>query len=454
MSWNCPRCGRADNQDNQNSCSCGYQKEDSFGQLEQEALKADRLSVHYTTLGVLPNASIDEIKERCKELVKQWHPDQFQDDPVKHAKASARMQEFKKAYEAIIAARNAPNPEQPPQPKTTFATPPPPQPPPIPESVNRGNLGLFKKINPHIYCFGFCGGILSLILGVMLFSSSAFLGGLLILFGGIGPLVAGIYGLMGLSRCWSILQGTTAQTTPMKAVGFLFIPFFNLYWIFIAYAGLAKDANSFMEKQGLSKRINYNLAVAACVVSLIPYLNLLSFILFAILFYQIAAVNNEIIDRWDELSEHPAKSDSGMLVVIIVVAVLGFTAIIGILAAIAIPQYVTYRDKGADFAVKADSRKLGDKLDAYYQKNNSYPATLDELGPADAFKPSPNVNVNYKANCEPPDSSARPKCDDYEVRLSHNNSTKIYLSKKNRMLHSKQKTAADDSFSPVNSGTR
>jgi hypothetical protein len=38
-----------------------------------------------------------------------------------------------------------------------------------------------------------------------------------------------------LYRAWKCLQpGGLARTTPGKAIGFLFIPFFNLYWIFQA----------------------------------------------------------------------------------------------------------------------------------------------------------------------------------------------------------------------------
>lgn len=47
-----------------------------------------------------------------------------------------------------------------------------------------------------------------------------------------------------LYRAWQCLQpGGLARTTPGKAIGFLFIPFYNLYWIFQAIHGLAVDWN-------------------------------------------------------------------------------------------------------------------------------------------------------------------------------------------------------------------
>jgi len=58
-----------------------------------------------------------------------------------------------------------------------------------------------------------------------------------------------ICGLVTLHRAWWNVQPARcglnlAIPTPGQAVGFLFIPFFNLYWIFIAFAGLMETANA------------------------------------------------------------------------------------------------------------------------------------------------------------------------------------------------------------------
>ena len=39
-----------------------------------------------------------------------------------------------------------------------------------------------------------------------------------------------------------------------RAVGFLFIPFYNLYWIFQALAGFAKDFNAFGRRHSIKAR--------------------------------------------------------------------------------------------------------------------------------------------------------------------------------------------------------
>ena len=61
---------------------------------------------------------------------------------------------------------------------------------------------------------------------------------------GIGTLFlfsAAIYQLFILARAWYCLRAASPRTTPGMAVGMLFIPFYNLYWIFIAYNSLAAD---------------------------------------------------------------------------------------------------------------------------------------------------------------------------------------------------------------------
>lgn len=82
---------------------------DSFDQLTQEALSVSELDRCYATLGLNNSASIEQVKERCKELIKQWHPDQFKDDPARHQVAVEKFAAFKKAYDTISSIENSPN---------------------------------------------------------------------------------------------------------------------------------------------------------------------------------------------------------------------------------------------------------------------------------------------------------------------------------------------------------
>jgi hypothetical protein len=103
---------------------------------------------------------------------------------------------------------------------------------------------------------------------------------LIFVFIGIPFLIAAIvFDCIILYRHWWLLQGHGARTTPGKAVGFSFIPLFNFYWWFVAYAGLAKDNNAYMDKVGIQgTRVSHGLALSVCIlgiisntVGLIPY---------------------------------------------------------------------------------------------------------------------------------------------------------------------------------------
>lgn len=78
-------------------------------------------------------------------------------------------------------------------------------------------------------------------------SDDAALGIVLLGLMGIGYsliLVSTILVYVYLYRAWKcLLPGGLARSTPGKAIGFLFIPFFNLYWLFQAFYGLAQDWN-------------------------------------------------------------------------------------------------------------------------------------------------------------------------------------------------------------------
>ena len=84
---------------------------------------------------------------------------------------------------------------------------------------------------------------------------------------------------MLIHRMWTMIQPGHPRTTPGQAVGFLFIPFFNFYWIFQAYYGWAQDYNRYVISNSLpAPRVNEGFALTVsilCVCSIIPYLGIL-----------------------------------------------------------------------------------------------------------------------------------------------------------------------------------
>jgi type IV pilus assembly protein PilA len=67
-------------------------------------------------------------------------------------------------------------------------------------------------------------------------------------------------------------------------------------------------------------------------------------------------------------------------------------AIIGILAAIGVPQYAAYRRSGVDTQMKSDVKNAAMAMESYYGVKYIYPATPAEIAPF-GFQPTQGVNL-------------------------------------------------------------
>lgn len=87
-----------------------------------------------------------------------------------------------------------------------------------------------------------------------------------------------------------------------KAIGFLFIPFYNFYWIFMFYVRLAKRMNFQFKLRGMQGPVPEGLAMARCILTFIPYIGYLNFLILSpiILGIQQAAVNRLVRLREQE----------------------------------------------------------------------------------------------------------------------------------------------------------
>ena len=132
-------------------------------------------------------------------------------------------------------------------------------------------------------------------LGVIYFEED--LGPIIFLLGLLLIMYAGIVWFILLHKLWTLIQAEQARTTAGKAVGFLFIPFFNFYWIFQAIWGWAKDLNRFTTENRLSvPRVSESVALTICILSLVsvvPLVGLLAsvanFVL--IIIFMVQAIN-------------------------------------------------------------------------------------------------------------------------------------------------------------------
>jgi hypothetical protein len=77
-----------------------------------------------------------------------------------------------------------------------------------------------------------------------------------------------VFSSLILHRAWSAVQDGVTAVTPGKAVGFCFIPFFNLYWNFVAHVGLMKEINRLAEARGRpDQKVNEGFALTQCILT-------------------------------------------------------------------------------------------------------------------------------------------------------------------------------------------
>jgi type IV pilus assembly protein PilA len=74
------------------------------------------------------------------------------------------------------------------------------------------------------------------------------------------------------------------------------------------------------------------------------------------------------------------------------VEILLIIAILGILAVIAIPQFIGYRSRAVDAQLKSDLRNAAVAVESYFTKQSVYPASIEELYALD-FQPTDGVTL-------------------------------------------------------------
>lgn len=97
-------------------------------------------------------------------------------------------------------------------------------------------------------------------------------GGILLLLGFVSLLASTIFYHIIIYRAWLCLQAGAPRTTPGAAVGFLFVPFYNFYWMFVAIHGLPKDWNlivSSYEDLHNAPRLSETTFLLFCISSLV-----------------------------------------------------------------------------------------------------------------------------------------------------------------------------------------
>ena len=60
--------------------------------------------------------------------------------------------------------------------------------------------------------------------------------------------------LMLFYKMWAAIKDSQPAISPGKAVGFLFIPVFNIYWALLMVTGFAEDYNAFIQRRAIKTK--------------------------------------------------------------------------------------------------------------------------------------------------------------------------------------------------------
>jgi len=125
---------------------------------------------------------------------------------------------------------------------------------------------------------------------------------LLILLGCAAILYGASVWYLLIYRAWAVIQDGNASTTPEKAVGLLFIPFYNFYWIFRAWHGFAQDYNRYIDRHAVNEpKLGESLFLAFCILfvcCMVPFLNYLAGLPFLAI---LGITSNKTIDAVNSL---------------------------------------------------------------------------------------------------------------------------------------------------------
>lgn len=151
-----------------------------------------------------------------------------------------------------------------------------------------------------------------------------------------------------------------------KAIGFCFIPFFNLYWIFFTYRRLCLRIDEQRVLYGLQPSNLSGLATAACIFQIIPYINFLVgyLIITPIFIGMMQASVNQLVRTSATTAPRttlpvltgPASGMHGCAIAAIVLVCL--IPVMGILSAIALPAFVRAREMSQRNVCLSNLRQL------------------------------------------------------------------------------------------------
>ncbi len=138
-----------------------------------------------------------------------------------------------------------------------------------------------------------------------------------------GLSVAGtVFGMMFLYQCWSLIPKKNRSAWPGQYVGFLFIPLYNLYWMFPSYYGLLKWQNALLPEE---KRGNKGIYILLFLI--LPYAFFLFMLISAAVLFLSGIIHFEMLP---DILESPLYKFGLLVIYIIPMGVIGILAFLQI----------------------------------------------------------------------------------------------------------------------------
>jgi hypothetical protein len=110
-----------------------------------------------------------------------------------------------------------------------------------------------------------------------------------------------IYQFVILAKMWASIDDGRSGVNPVSAIAFLFIPFFNLYWIFKVWKGFPQAFGDYGERHKLSTSYlgsnAFSLYPIFAILSLIPYLGVIFGVMNFFVFHQIISVTCDAVNK-------------------------------------------------------------------------------------------------------------------------------------------------------------